>query len=188
MGALLSTGLYGTATKAVASIYFADYGRQCAQDVMSWFDQASSFANGVFPDSDVAARLGWDYPTQTAQIELNGARVRVNAALDEFEDVPGGDAIPPPADRHLMDALQAGWDLVLKIDNKGDVAPSATDRVLAGAKEVGADVGDVLSGPLLEFLNKVVENLWFWLALVGVIVYLVKFKGGRLGAVAAAVV
>jgi hypothetical protein len=176
------------AVEAIDRIAFASSARSVTDDTMAMLDQAAQTADAAFPDRAVASRLGWDYPAQAALTEINGAKVRILSALDEFEEVGPDDFIPEPARQHWKDACTAAWDLGVKISRKAAAAPSALDRVKGGLEEGAGGLGDALGAPIAAFLEKLLANLWWVLLVVGVVVLvLVVRPGGLLRAAAVAV-
>lgn len=175
------------AVEAIDRIAFASSARAVTVDTMEMLDQAAQTADAAFPDRAISAKLGWDYPAQAALTEVNGAKVRILSAEDEFEDVGPDDFIPEPARQHWKNACTAAWDLGVKISHKAADAPSALERVKGGLEQGAGGLGDALGAPLAAFVEKLLSNLWFVLLLVGVVVLVIVVKPwGLLRAAAAA--
>lgn len=174
------------AAENIDRIAFASSARAVTVDTMEMLDQAAQTADAAFPDRAVAAKLGWDYPAQAALTEINGAKVRILSAEDEFEDVGPDDFIPEPARQHWKNACIAAWDLGVKISSKAANAPSALERVRGGLEEGAGGLGDAIGAPLAAFLEKLLANLWVVLLIVGVIVVVVVVKPWGLFRAAAA--
>lgn len=171
------------------------YAQWCRESAKEATDGLQTTAQGVdilLPDRSEAASLGFGYSASQALTELNGAMVRIADALDDIESIPDGtdistNAVPVAAEAKIRAALVASYDLRIKIAQWETQVPSEWDRLGAKVRQAGAGVGDVFSSALEGFLDKVVTNLWFWLAVVGVVLFFVYFRGPAklAGAVAA---
>jgi len=166
---------------AGADMLYAEWARSYAAEATASLQRYAADVEQLLPDRAEAASLSFGYSSAQALTEINGALVRILDGTDEIETIPDGtdiatNLIPATSEAKIRAACVAAYDLELKILGYEADAPSGWERLGASAREVGAGVGDALTSPLEGFLAKAVENLWFWLAVLGVILFFVYFK------------